>query len=70
MREALDYKADGRRKRRRPKCSWKRYEKEKIMKIGLKENHASNRVLWKNDVWVMKNNKVGPANSVNGDKIG
>ena len=70
LREALDFKVDGPRRRGRPKCTWKRKVEEEIKKIGLKKEDATNRAKWRRGVWFLKNHRVGPATSVDGEITG
>ena len=49
LRVALDLEVSGKRKRGRPKKTWKKQVEEEIEKIGLKED-ALNRSKWRDGV--------------------
>ena len=50
LRVVLDLKVSGKRKRRRPKKTWKKQEKEETEKIGLEKEDARNRAKWRDKV--------------------
>ena len=47
LRVALDLEVTGKRKRGRPKKTWKRQVEEETEKTGLKKEDALNRVKWR-----------------------
>ena len=50
LRGVLDFEVSGKRKRGRPKKTWKNRVEEETGKIGLKKEDALNREKWKNGV--------------------
>ena len=50
LRVALDLEVSGKRKRRRPKKTWKKQVEEETEKIGLKKEDALIRNEWRNGV--------------------
>ena len=47
LKVALDLEVSGKRKRGRPKKTWKKQVKEETEKIGLKKEDALNRAKWR-----------------------
>ena len=70
MQSTILYGSDCLRKKGRPKYTWKRHVKEEIKKTGFKDEDASNHMMWKKDVLLLKYKRVGPATSANEDKTG
>ena len=50
LRVALNFEVTGKRKRGRPKKTWKKHVKEEIEKIGLKKEDAPRRDKWRDGV--------------------
>ena len=50
LRVALNLKVSGKRKRERPKKTWKKQVEEETEKIGLKKKDALRRDKWRNEV--------------------
>ena len=71
LRNALDFEVVGRRKRGRPKSTWKKKVQEEVKKIGLVEMDELDRATWRKGIRKMKRrNEVNPATSVNGENTG
>ena len=66
LRKALDFKVGGKRKRGRPKLTWKKHVKETNKKVNLTEEDALNRSKWRKGFWTVKHG-VNPCTSVNGE---
>ena len=69
LRRALDFEVKGRRKRGRPKKTWRKQVEEESRKVGLRKVDALNRVSWRKGVRDIAT-EVNPATSVDGDKPG
>ena len=69
LRRALDFEVKGRRKRGRPKKTWRKQVEEESRKVGLRKVDALNRVRWRKGVRDIAT-EVNPATSVDGDKPG
>ena len=69
LRRALDFEVKGRRKRGRPKKTWRKQVEEESRKVGLRKVDAPNRVRWRKGVRDIAT-EVNPATSVDGDKPG
>ena len=52
LRVALDLEVTGKRKRGRPKKTWKKQVEEETEKVGLKKEDALNRAKWRDGVQV------------------
>ena len=50
LRVALNLEVSGKRKRGRPKKTWKKQVEEEIEKVGLKKEDALRRYKWRNGV--------------------
>ena len=50
LRVALDFEMSGKRKRGRPKKTWKKQVEEETEKIGLKKEDALNQAKWRDGV--------------------
>ena len=69
LRRALDFEVKGRRKRGRPKKTWRKQVEGESRKVGLRKVDALNRVSWRKGVRDIAT-EVNPATSVDGDKPG
>ena len=69
VKKALNFEVDGKRKKGRPKSTWKGKVKIGMQKACLKEEDAWDRNKWRKCLWLFKN-EVNPATSVDGDTTG
>ena len=73
LRKALEFEVRGKRKRGRPKKTWRKMWKMQVEKesksVGLEKNDAMNRVRWRVGVRDIAAG-VNPATPVYGDKPG
>ena len=51
LRKALDLEVMGKRRRGRPKSTWKRKVEEEVKKLGLEKEDALDREKWRRAVW-------------------
>jgi len=65
---ALNFEVLGKRKRGRPKSTWRGKVKDNLKKAYLNEEDAFNRTKWRRGVWTLKNGVI-PITSVDGDNI-
>ena len=66
--EALKFEVSGRRRRGRPKQTWKKQVKNEMKKNGLVKENACDRTKWRGVVKTMTIRN--PVNSVDGDNTG
>ena len=57
----MNLEAIGKRKRGRPKKTWKKKVEEETEKIGLKKEDALNQAKWREGVQAIARNGVNPA---------
>lgn len=69
LRRALDFKVKGRRKRGRPKRTWRKHVEEESRRVGLKKDDALDRDRWRKGVRDIAT-EVNPATSVTGIEPG
>ena len=50
LRRALEFEVEGRRKRGRPKRTWRKQVEEESRRVGLKREDAQNRDRWRRGV--------------------
>ena len=50
LRVALNFEVSGKRRRGRPKKTWKKQVEEETEKVGLKKEDALRRDMWRNGV--------------------
>ena len=50
LRRALEFEVKGRRKRGRPKRTWRKMVEEECRRVGLKKEDAQNRAKWRSGV--------------------
>ena len=68
LRKALEFEVEGRRKRGRPKRTWKKQVEEECRKVGLRKKDAQDRARWREGVRdIATRIEVNPATSVYGD---
>ena len=70
LRKALDLEVMGKRRRGRPKSTWKRKVEEEVKKLGLEKEDALDREKWRRAVWKCSRKWVNPATSVDGENTG
>ena len=69
VRNALEFNVKRRRKRRRPKRTWRKQVEEEQLKAGLNLKDAYNRTKWRERVRAISMRSIRPPPS-NGDNTG
>ena len=69
VRNALEFNVEGRRKRGRPKRTWRKQIEEERLKAGLNLRNAHSRTKWKDRVRAISMRSVRPP-PLNGDNTG
>ena len=68
-RKALEFNVEGRRKRGRPKRTWRKQVKKERAKAGLNLKDAHNRTKWRERVQAISTRSMRPP-PLNGDNAG
>ena len=70
LREALQFEVDGRRRRGRPRNTWKKQVEKEMQKTGLQKEDAQDRTKWREGVKsiAMRNIRPPPLTGTKPDK--